>query len=60
MDLTATNCDGSYIDPIRSGNVEMELKFSAPLSETVNAIIYMEYESTFSINSAGRVIKNYA
>ena len=59
-DLSATLCNGQYNDPVQSGNLEIDLKFSAGLPETVNVIVYMEFNSTITINSSRQVLKNFA
>ena len=50
-DLTASLCDGSYGDPIQTGNLDVELTFSVALPETITILIYAEYENTITVNS---------
>jgi hypothetical protein len=52
--------NGDYEDPMQMGNVEIELTFSKPLPHTISVIIYMEYDSTITINSSRRATSNYA
>ncbi|MEE8289663.1 MAG: hypothetical protein V3R25_09650, partial [Nitrosomonadaceae bacterium] len=59
-DLSSTLCNGQYDDPVQSGNLDIDLKFSAALPETVNVIVYMEFSNTISINSSRRAVKNFA
>lgn len=59
-DLSPTQCNGQYDDPIQSGNLEIDIRFSEALPETINAIVYMEYANTISINSARRAVKDFA
>jgi hypothetical protein len=59
-DLTATQCNAEYEDPIRSGIMDIALKFSAALPETVNVIVYMQFSNTVSINSSRRAVTNFA
>lgn len=59
-DLSATLCGGEYYDPIQTGHLDIELTFSQALPETVNVILYMEFNNTIAINKARRVVKNFA
>ncbi len=59
FDLSATLCGGEYSDPVQTGNLDIEMIFSAALPETVNVILYMEFNNTIAINNARRVIKNF-
>ena len=59
-DLSATICNGQYDDPIKTGNLTIDLNFSAALPETVNVIVYMEFNNTITINSARGIAKNFA
>ena len=58
-DLTPTLCNGQYDDPIQSGNLVIDLKFSVALPETITVIVYMEFNNTISINSSRRAVKNF-
>ena len=59
-DLSPTLCNGQYDDPVQSGNLDIELKFAAGITETVNVIVYMEFSNTISINKSRRAVKNFA
>ena len=59
-DLSPTLCNGQYDDPMQSGNLEISLKFAAATPETINVIVYLEFNNTISINSARKAVKDYA
>ena len=58
-DLTASLCDGSYGDPIQTGNLDVELTFSEALPETITVLIYAEYENAITVNSMRKAIANF-
>ena len=58
-DLTSSLCDGSYDDPIQTGNLDVELTFSAALPETITVLIYAEYENAITVNSMRKAIANF-
>ena len=57
-DLSPTQCDGSYKDPIKSGKLAIDLKFSKALPHTINIIVLAEYERLLTINRFGKVVIN--
>ena len=59
-DLSATLCGGEYLDPVQSWNLDIELTFAQALPETVNVILYMEFNNTIAISNTRRVIKHFA
>lgn len=59
FDLTPTLCNGTYNDPTKTGNVDVELKFSAPLPETISVIVYAQYDNKITINSARKAVSNF-
>ena len=58
-DLTSTLCNGQYADPTLTGNMEIQLAFSAALPETISIIVYTEFDRTISINSARKALVNF-
>ena len=58
-DLTSTLCDGTYDDPIQTGNLDVELTFSDALPETITVLIYAEYENVITINAMRKAIPNF-
>lgn len=59
FDLTADMADGNHMDPIKHGSVRVDLQFSEPLDNTINVILYSEYENTIQIDRARNVIIDY-
>jgi hypothetical protein len=44
---------------IRDGNVQLEMSFASPTANVLNAVIYLEYENTLSIDKHGAVSLDY-
>ena len=59
FDLTATLCNGTYMDPVETGIVDIELKFGAALPETVTVVVYSQYENMITINNARKAVGNF-
>ena len=60
LSIYLTLCNWQYEDPVQSGNLEISLKFAAAIPETVNGIVYLEFNNTISINSERKAVKEYA
>ena len=41
---------GAHTDPIKYGNIRMDIHFAAPLTATVNVIVYAKYDSLIQID----------
>lgn len=59
FDLTADMCQGSHIDPIKHGNLRMEVHFAKALPATVNAVIYSEYDNLIQIDRARNIVTDF-
>lgn len=59
FDLTPDMTEGSHVDPIKHGNLRMDLHFKEPLAETVNVIVYAEYDNVIQLDRARNVILDY-
>lgn len=59
VDLTADQCEGSHVDPIKYGDLKVEVHFRRALQSPVNLIIYSEYDSVLKIDSSRNVITDY-
>lgn len=59
FDLTPDMTEGSHIDPIKHGSIRMEIHFKKALAQTVNAIIYSEYDNLIQIDRARNVITDF-
>lgn len=59
VDLTADQCEGSHVDPIRYGDLKVEIHFKRALQTPVNLIVYSEYDSVLKIDGSRNVITDY-
>ena len=59
FDLTADNNDGDHMELVKRGDVQLHVKFSQALAETVTIICIAEYENTLQIDKFNTVIKDY-
>ena len=59
FDLTPDMAEGSHVDPIKHGSVRMELHFNSTLAETVNVIVYAEYDNVIQIDRARNIIVDF-
>ena len=60
FDLTADMCEGSHMDPIKYGNLRMEVHFKNALGTTINAVVYSEYDNIIQIDRARNIITDFA
>ena len=51
--------EGAHIDPIKYGNIRMEIHFATALKATVNVIVYAEYDSLIKIDRACTIITDF-
>jgi hypothetical protein len=53
--------DEGHFHPIKSGQLRVELQFAEPIpaDNTVNVILYAEFDNTIEINSLREVILDY-
>lgn len=59
FDLTADMTEGAHVDPIKHGNLRMDLQFKTALPETVNVVVYCEYDNVIQIDMSRNVIADY-
>ena len=50
FDLTADMAEGSHVDPIKHGTVRMDIHFHTALTETLNVIVYSEYDNMIQLD----------
>ena len=48
-----------YVNPIRNGSLRIDLKFSQALSETINVLLYCEYDNIVEITHDRNVVTDY-
>ena len=59
FDLTPDMTDGAHVDLIKHGSLRMNLQFTKELPETVNVIVYAEYDNILQIDRARNVIVDF-
>lgn len=59
FDLTADMAEGGHVDPIKHGTIRMDIHFKTPLPETVNVILYSEYDNIIQIDRARNTVVDY-
>ena len=59
FDLTADMADGGHVDPIKHGDLRMDLHFNVALPETVNAVVYSEYDNVIQLDMSRNVITDF-
>ena len=59
FDLTPDACDGWCFHLVRKGNLRVEMHLVNPLPQTVNVVVYAEFESVLEIDKNRIVIYDY-
>ena len=60
FDLTPDACDDeSHFNLVQKGNLRVEIHFDQPLGQTVNVIVYGEFESVLEIDRNRNIIYDY-
>ena len=59
FDLTPDHCPGDHFELIKQGNLRVELHFAQPLANTVNLIIYAEFQNVIEIDANRNVLYDY-
>ena len=58
-DLSPTLFDGQFVDPQQSGDHSIELTFQQALAEAVDVCLYLEYNTTITVNGARQVTAHF-
>ena len=59
-DLTPDQAaDQSHLHPIKTGNLRLELEFATALAETINVLVYAEFDNLIEINRLREVTTDY-
>ena len=58
FDLTPDACDGSCLHMVQKGNLRIEIHFAEALTQTVNVIVYAEFEAVLEIDKGRNIIYN--
>ncbi|XP_072021487.1 uncharacterized protein F54H12.2-like [Amphiura filiformis] len=59
FDLTADLCDFGHFNLQKTGNLRLELQFADALPETINVLVYAEFENVIQIDKSRNVIYDY-
>ena len=59
FDLTPDLEDDGHFNPIKEGNIRLELQFAAGLPNTINVIVLAEFENVIQISQDRKVAKNF-
>ena len=59
FDLTPDGCDGGCFHLTQKGNLRIEIHFAAALEQTVNVVVYGEFEAVLEIDKGRNIIYNY-
>ena len=59
-DLTPDQvADQSHLHPIKTGNLRLEFQFAIALEQTINVIVYAEFDSLVEINGLREVVTDF-
>ena len=56
-DLSAS--EGTHFNLVKNGSVRVDVRFEKPLEETVNCLLYLEYDSILEIDSSRQIITDF-
>ena len=59
FDLTPDGCGDGCFHLTRKGNLRIEMLFGTALEQTVNAVVYGEFEAVLEIDKGRNIIYNY-
>ena len=59
FDLTPDACDDSCLHLVQKGNLRIEIHFAEALAQTVNVIVYAEFEAVLEIDKGRNIIYNH-
>ncbi|XP_053403284.1 uncharacterized protein F54H12.2-like [Mercenaria mercenaria] len=60
FDLTADQaCEEGQLQPIKTGNLRIDLQFAQQLPSVVNVIVYAEFDNQIEINGMREVVTDY-
>lgn len=60
FDLSPDLSPGPHVSPIKQGNLRISIQFAEPLTTTVNAILFAEFDSCLEIDNNRNVTFNWA
>ncbi len=48
-----------YVNPIKRGTLRLEMKFAEALKETINVLLYCEYDNLIEIDATRNAFTDY-
>ena len=60
FDLTPDLDDSGHFHLVKTGNLRLELHFQRPLEETINVIVYGEFDNVIEVDRARNVLFDYS
>jgi hypothetical protein len=60
FDLTPDMSEAGHFNLIKTGNIRLEIHFSAALDQTINCLAYAEYDSVLEIDKHRSILFDYA
>ena len=60
FDLSADLDDGGHFQLVKQGNLRLELHFKTALPETINVIVYAEFDNVIEVDKARNVLFDYS
>ena len=56
FDLTPDACDAGHFNLVQKGNLGVEIHFDQPLDQTVNVVVYGEFEAVLEIDRSRNIV----
>ena len=60
FDLTPDLDKGGHFHLVKQGNLRLELHFATQLPETINVIVYAEFDNVIEVDKARNVLFDYS
>ena len=60
FDLTPDLDEGGHFHLVKEGNLRLELHFATQLPETINVIVYAEFDNVIEVDKAHNILFNYS
>ena len=60
FDTSPDLCQKTYLDPVTEGDIRLELQFGEALAQTVNVIIYAEFDQLIEINENREILHDFS
>ena len=60
FDLSPDLSDGGHFDLVKHGSLRLEIKFGTALEQSINVIVYAEFDNVLEIDKARNVVFDYS